>query len=314
MYCRYLLRAGGWWPLLFGFWVANAMAAECVGVVTAGSTAFWRQVEIGARQAGTDNGVVVHIRGPKNEGSVQSQLQMIDWVLERGCRILVIAPSGDAVAKRVNQLSASGISTIYFDRDMPGSLARGFVATDNFRAGEQAGRYLAQVLNGRGKVALLRLRPGLSSTTERELGFRQAVEAGGLQVLLDAYVGDDRHLAEQALHEYLEQLDAIFTPNSISTRNALAALRRLNRSGQLLHVGFDGDPLLLDALLKGEIHSLFIQQGSAIGYQSVSMAAQALRGELPAERVSVALEVERVGRDNLVQWQKAQLQRSDLSH
>ena len=56
---------------------------------------------------------------------------------------------------------------------------------------------------------------------------------------------------------------------------------------------------------KGEIHSLMIQQAHTIGYQAVQLAAQSLRGELPPQPVSVALQVKQVNRENLAQWQRA---------
>ncbi|MFI8381656.1 substrate-binding domain-containing protein [Pseudomonas sp. NPDC079086] len=288
-------------------WAAQALAKDCIGVVAAGVLPFWAQVEAGAQQAGKELELGVRFRGPSREGGVETQLQIINWVLEQGCKALVIAPSGPEIAPRVQQLAASGISTIYFDRDLPGSVVRGVVATDNFRAGVQAGQALALALalGGRGQVALLRLQRGITSTSERERGFRQGAEAGGLRVLVDVYIGDDSQAAVDALRDQLPQLDGVFTPNSTSTRAALAALRRLHKAGELFHIGFDADELLIDALRQGEIHSLMIQQAHAIGYQAVQLAAQSLRGELPPQPVSVALPVMQVHRKNLAQWQRA---------
>ena len=286
-------------------WATQALAKDCIGVVAAGATPFWVQVEAGARQAGRALDLDVHFRGPSREGRVETQLQMINWVVAHGCKALVIAPSGPEIAPRVQQLAVSGINTVYFDRDLPGSAVRGVVATDNFLAGVQAGQVLAAALGGQGKVALLRLQTGVPSTSERERGFRQGAEEGGLNILIDTYIGDDSQAAVDALREQLPQLAGVFTPNSTSSRAALAALRRLGKAGALLHVGFDGDQVLIDALRKGEIHSLMIQQAHTIGYQAVQLAAQSLRGELPPQPVSIALQVKQVNRENLAQWQRA---------
>ena len=305
MCCLQALRRAA---LLFALCACGAVqvvARECVGVVSAGATPFWQQVEAGTLQAGRDLGVDVHFRGPSREGRVESQLQMIDWVEARGCKALVVAPSGAGIAQRVRELETRGITTIYFDRDLAGSPVRGLVSTDNYRAGQLAGRYLATKLGGTGQVAILRLQPGVHSTSERERGFRQAAEAGGLLVLVDTYVGEDSQAVVSAVQRELAHLDGLFTPNSTSSRAALAGLRRLHKAGQLLHVGFDGDPLLLEALRQGDIHGLFIQQTHAIGYQAVKLAVQALRGELPATPVNIQLDVWQVDRDNLAEWQRA---------
>ncbi|MGE6792550.1 substrate-binding domain-containing protein [Pseudomonas guineae] len=285
-------------------WAVHASAKECVGVVAASTAPFWLQVEAGTRQAAKEQGLDIYFRGPNREGRVETQLQMISWTLARGCKALVIAPSGNAITARVKQLAASGVITIYFDRDMPGSAAHGVVTTDNFRAGLEAGQTMAAALAGRGNVALLRLQADVTSTSERERGFRQGAQEGGLNVLVDAYIGNDSQAAVNALRDDLPQLAGIFTPNSVSSRAALAAMRRLGKAGDVLHIGFDGDALLLDALRKGEIHSLFIQQAHAIGYRAVQLAAQGLRGELPSEPVNIALQVRQVTRGNLAQWEQ----------
>lgn len=285
---------------------AQALAKDCIGVVAAGATPFWGQVEAGARQAATERGLDMHFRGPSQEGRTETQLQMVNWILERGCKALVIAPGGPEIVSRVQQLAASGISTVYFDRDLPGNHVRGVVATDNFRAGVQAGEAMAAALEGQGQVALLRLKAGVPSTSERERGFRQGAEQGGLNILLDTYIGDDSQVAVNALRDQLPQLAGVFTPNSTSTRAALAALRRLGKAGELLHVGFDADPLLLEALSKGEVHSLMVQQAHVIGYQAVQLAVQSLRGELSAQPVNIALPVQQVNRENLAQWLQTQ--------
>ena len=88
-------------------------------------------------------------------------------------------------------------------------------ALDFAAAGLRAGQHMAEQLQGRGRVALLRLRPGLQSTGDRERGFRQGAEAGGLQVVLDAYVGDDSQLVQRTLNQQMARLDGLFTPNRL---------------------------------------------------------------------------------------------------
>ncbi len=289
-------------------WSTQVLAKDCVGVVAASTTPFWLQVEAGARLAAKERGVDMYFRGPSREGQVETQLQMINWVLRHGCKALVIAPGGPEIAPRVQQLAASGVITVYLDRDLPGSPVRGVVATDNFSAGVKAGQMLAAALGGQGNVALLRLRADVSSTSERERGFLQGAQEGGLNILVDSYIGSDSQAALLALHNQLGQLAGVFTPNSTSSRATLAALRRLGKSGELLHIGFDADQSLIAALRKGEIYSLLIQQAHSMGYQAVQLAVQGLHDQLPAQSVRVTLQVKQVTRDNLVQWLEAEAQ------
>jgi ribose transport system substrate-binding protein len=160
---------------------------------------------------------------------------------------------------------------------------------------------MAERLKGHGRVALLRLRPGLHSTSERERGFLQGAEAGGLQVVIDTYVGADSRLVIKALGDQVAQLDGLFTPNSASSRAALAALRRLHKAGQQVHVGFDGDEVLLEALRVGDIQALFVQQPRVIGYLAVRQAHQAMGHGLAQVPLRTRLEARLITRANLLE-------------
>lgn len=269
---------------------ASGWARDCVGLVSASSSAFWREVEAGALQAAQHLELELYTRGPSQEGSVEVQLQLIERIVARGCRALVIAPAGDAIAQRVATLREQGIATVYVDRDIAGQEAYALVATDNFLAGQLAGMQLAELLGGQGRVALLRLRQNLQSTQERERGFLLAARAGGLQVVFDAYLGDDRQSIAEALDRQMPMLDGLFCPNGSSTRATLAALRQLGKAGQVAFVGFDGGDLLLDALRQGQIQALLMQQPQAMGEQAVRLAHRALRGEPAASRFELLLE------------------------
>lgn len=269
---------------------APAWARDCIGMVPAGTSAFWSELEAGARRTAGELQLELYTRAPAQEGSVEVQLQLIDRVLAQGCKALIIAPAGDAVDTRVTALRAEGIPTVYVDRDVAGDGAYALVATDNFLAGQLAGQQLAERLGRGGRVGMLRLRPGLQSTEERERGFLLAAQATGLQVVFDTYLGDDRQRIAEALSQQLPKLDGLFSPNGTSSRATLAALRQLGKAGTLDFVGFDGGDLLFDAVRKGEIHALLLQQPQAMGDHAVRLVHRALSGERAISRLQLLLE------------------------
>lgn len=269
---------------------APAWARDCIGMVPAGTSAFWSELEAGARRTAGELQLELYTRGPAQEGSVEVQLQLIDRVLAQGCKALIIAPAGDAVDTRVTALRAEGIPTVYVDRDVAGDGAYALVATDNFLAGQLAGQQLAERLGRGGRIGMLRLRPGLQSTEERERGFLLAAQATGLQVVFDTYLGDDRQRIAEALSQQLPKLDGLFSPNGTSSRATLAALRQLGKAGTLDFVGFDGGDLLFDAVREGEIHALLLQQPQAMGDHAVRLVHRALSGERAISRLQLLLE------------------------
>jgi ribose transport system substrate-binding protein len=281
--------------------LAGPLAAkECIGVVPAGAHNFWTLVEAGAQQAARETGVDLYFRGPSREGRVETQLQLIDRVVERGCKALIIAPSGSEIIAKVSELKARGILTFYIDRDVGGADVQAVIASNNYQAGQLAGRYLGQVLGRKGRVGVIRTSPSIASASERQRGFIQAVKAAGLRIVFDHSLGDDPGVAFNALREQLPQLDALFTPDGFTTRTTHAALLRLQAAEQVRHVGFDGGRLLAGALGSGRITALVIQQPYAMGYRSVRLAQRALRDKrVEARRRQVELEVMLVTRENL---------------
>lgn len=284
----------------FALLAGPSWATECIGVVPASAHTFWKQVEAGALQAATETGVDIYFRGPSREGSIDAQLQLIDKIVERGCKALIIAPSGIEIIAKVRELKARGILTFYIDRDVGGADVQAVIATNNYKAGQLAGQHLGQVMGGKGRVGVIRMSPPVTSTSERQRGFAQAVKDAGLSIVFDQPLGDDPELTFDALRDQLPHLDALFTPNGSTTRDTHAALLRLNAAGQLRHIGFDASQLLVDALKAGQLDALILQQPYAMGYQSVRLAQRALRDKrTEPQRRQVELDVLLLTRENL---------------
>ena len=255
-------------------------AADCVGVIPGGgSSAYWNLVRDGAFQAGYENGIEVYYRGPEREGDSEAQLRVIDIVVERGCKALVIAPAGKEIGERVAQLKQQGILSLYIDRDMGGDVLS-VIATDNFKAGQQAAEHMARLLGVGGRVLMLRLSPDVVSTMAREDGFIQAARAAGLTVDYEGFTGANPPRVIEQLKRSTDY-EGFFTANALTTTVTYTSLKRLGSAGRKVHVGFDSSELLVGALQRGEIKALVLQQAQQMGHEGVVQAAQVLRGKLP---------------------------------
>lgn len=259
--------------------------ADCINMVSgAGGPSFWKQVQRGAEQAAREGEVQLYFRGPQQEVDARPQLQIIDKMLERPCRALIVAPSADDIAGRLAELKRQGVTTLYVDRDLGGDEVLAAVVTDNFQAGLLAGRQMARLLAGQGRVALLRPYSNVQSIEQRARGFQRGAREGGLQVVLDRQLPAQEHYSRTQLARELRELDGVFTANESTTLEILAALRRIQSAGTLVHIGFDSNPLLVEALQREEITGLVVQQPYQMGYQSVRLARRHLRGAAPGPR------------------------------
>jgi ribose transport system substrate-binding protein len=74
-------------------------------------------------------------------------------------------------------------------------------------------------------------------------------------------------------------INAVYGSNESTTRGALGALDQAKKLGQVKFVGFDSSAELVDALDKGNIQALVLQDPVQMGYLSVKAAVAALRNE-----------------------------------
>lgn len=275
--------------------------AECINMVTgAGGHTFWRQVQLGAQMAAQQHKLEVYFRGPQNERDSQQQLQIIEKVLARPCAALIVAPSGSELLPRLAALKQQGMTIVSIDRDLGSRDVSGVVATDNFQAGLLAGQQMARLLKGQGRVALLHPSSSAQSVTERARGFIQGAGAGGLQVVLERYLAASESAEQASLARDLRDLDGVFSTSEAASLMALGVLRRAKLADKQVHIGFDANPQLVDALRNGHMAGLLVQQPYQMGFQSVELAVRYLDGELTAPS-NVALAAIFVERHNLAE-------------
>lgn len=277
---------------LVGFLVAAAVsfaAGEKIAVIPKGTTHnFWKSVEAGARQAEAELGVEVIWKGPLKEDDRAQQIAVVEQFVASKVNAIMLAPLDDtALRGPVRSAVERSIPVVIFDSALKGEAGKDFVslvATDNYRGGVVGGEELARLLNGKGKVVLLRYAEGSASTGEREAGFLSVMKKHpGIQIIVDnRYAGPTVSTAQDASMNLLDRVreaDGIFCVNESSTQGMLLAMRQTGLVGKKHFVGFDASPILLTALARGEIQGLVAQNPKRMGYLGVKAAVQHLRGE-----------------------------------
>ena len=270
----------------------NLQAKECVGLVTAGDVnrPFWAEIVKGAIAAADELNIDLHFRGVSRESKENSQKLIIDHILKtHQCAGFILAPAGKSLNETVEELVKKGVTVTYIDRDMGGDRSS-VVKSDNYNAGVLAARKMAQVLNGKKNIALLRLKKGLSSTDDRELGFIQEAHKLGLKVVIDEYLGVTIGEARsRALTIFASQpsIDGIFTPNGMTTEGVMKALEHINLVPSPLHIGFDETEYIVEKVKTNHLHGYIKQAPFKIGYYGVHSLYKALRGDKYAPYIGV---------------------------
>ena len=257
---------------------------------------FWKSVHAGAVKAARETGVEIIWKGSLKEDDREEQLQIVETFIASKVSAIVIAPLDDrSLVVPVTEAKRQGIPTVVIDSDLQGDAHISFVATDNYRGGVLAAERVGKLLNGRGKIIVLRYQEGSASNTNREEGFLDTIRAQfpSVEVLSDnQYAGVTTEAAyrvsENLLNRFRE-VDAIFAPNEPVTFGCLRALQDRGLTDRIILVGFDASEKLTEALEKGEIKGLVLQNPIKIGYLGVKTAVTYLHGEKVEKRIDTGV-------------------------
>jgi ribose transport system substrate-binding protein len=279
---------------------------------------FWKSVHAGALTAARELGVEIVWKGPLKEDDRNEQVQIVETLSGAGVDALVLSPLDDrALIRPVADARRAGIPTVVFNSALQGEEHVAFISTDNFQGGVMAARAMGRLTGGRGRLILMRLKVGVEGTTKREEGFLATLRAEfpAIAILSDnQYAGTSTEMAYQTMENLLSRfsgVDAVFTPNESTTFGALRALQDHGLAGKVILVGFDASAKLIEALEKGEIRGLVLQDPFAMGYLSLKTAIAHLRGEPYEKTVATALVL--ATPENMDEPQVRQLLRPDLS-
>jgi ribose transport system substrate-binding protein len=267
---------------------------------------FWRSVEAGAQKAAQELGVEMIWKGPLKENDRAYQIALVEQFVTEGVSGIILAPLDDtALLRPVKAAREKGIPVVIFDSSLRGEVGKdfvSFVATDNLAGGRLAGEKMVDLLNGQGKVILLRFQVGSSSTTQREEGFLEVMRRHeGIELLVDnqyggATSGETIRKSEELL-DLLRKANGIFCPNESTTHGMLVALRKHNLAGKVRFVGFDSSRELVGGLEKAEIDALVVQNPHKMAYLAVETMVNHLSQQNVPHRIDTGARV--ITRDNL---------------
>ncbi|BCW97905.1 MAG: hypothetical protein KatS3mg024_0732 [Armatimonadota bacterium] len=293
-----------------------------IAVIPKGTThEFWKSVHAGAVKASRETGVEVIWKGPLKEDDREAQIAVVENFVTRGVSGIVLAPLDDtALRPAVSNAVRSDIPVVIIDSDLQGEEHISFVATDNYKGGQLAGQEMARLLNGKGRIVVLRYQEGSASTTNREKGFLDEIARHpGIQVVsANQYGGATTESAYRASENLLAPLkkggklviDGIFCPNESTTFGMLRALQDSKLAGTVRFVGFDSSEKLVQALSSGEIDALVLQDPFKMGYLGVKTLVDHLNGKEVPRRVDTGVTL--VTRQNMQQPEIQQLLKPDL--
>ena len=294
--------------------VANAQDKKFTIALIPGLTtdAFYITMRKGAQAAADALGVELVFQGGPEFNPVV-QVPVLDAVIARKPSAILIAPTDvTQLVEPLRKANDAGIPVITVDTfigtgkyqtgsgdaDFPLS----YIASDNVLGGKMAARALAKAIGGAGKVYVSNVKPGISTTDQREEGFKTAIkeEFSGIEVLETQFNENDANKAAsqlQAVFARNPDLKGVFGANLFSALGAGNGVQQAGQTGKVRVVAFDAPGSIVDNISTGLVDVAIAQHPAEIGYYGVVSAVAHLSGNSIPTSIGTGFTV--IDKDNM---------------
>lgn len=266
-----------------------------ISVVVKGKNTYWALAESGARQAGKDLGVTVNFNAPDTENEPDKQLNMLTSAINNHSDGIGFSPQDGAQASAPEVLQKAkdaNIPVVIFDNPLsePSDVPLTTLSSDNTRMGAQLAEQLTKLIGGKGKVAMVT--NGLTGNGGiRRDGFLDWVKqnAPDVQVVdvqngeADQAISADKAQAILQAHPDLAGLAATGVDGTVAVGDMISQL-----NSKAVGVGIDASPDTLTQIKEGKLAGLVTQNPYQMGYKTVQMLVEAIKGNPPAEKNMVS--------------------------
>ncbi len=256
---------------------------------------FYITMACGAREAAKGLNVDLDVQGPEEFDPTQ-QTPIVNSVVARQPDAIMIAPTDvTAMIAPIKQAVDAGIKVILVDTVIEDAdLAESQIATDNLESGRVAADTLTELMGKPAPVLVVNVKPGISTTDQRQQGFEEGIKQEPDYEYLGAeFSNNEPPKAASIVTSTLQaepELGGIFATNLFSAEGAATGLRQSgNREVRI--VGFDAGPAQVEQLEQDLVQALIAQKPGDIGRLGVEQAAAAVRGEPVKAKITTGTEV-----------------------
>jgi len=250
---------------------------------------FYITMHCGAQAKAKELGVTLDFQGP-DKFDAGLQTPVVNAVAAKKPDAVLVAPTDTkAMYAPIKQLADGGAKIALVDTTLEqADFAVSQIASDNEGGGKEAAKTLGELIGGKGKVFVVNVKPGISTTDARGKGFEEGAKEAGLTYVGQQYDDDDPAKAASIVKAVLAKnpdLKGIFATNLFSAEGAASGVREAGKLGQVKIVGFDAGPKQVDDLKKGTVQALIAQKPAEIGADGVEQAYNALTGKATEKEI-----------------------------
>lgn len=250
---------------------------------------FFQDMKKGAEAHVKERGdVELEVSGIQNETDVDGQVALIDKCITKQVQAIVLAPADSkALVQSVAKADKAGITVVNIDvqldvkamaeagvKDVP------YVGPDNRLGAKQSGLELAKAVGKGGKVVLLTGNPGADNAKQRELGFKDAVKEGELELLDTRTAHWETNEANDVFSNMLTKnrdIDGVMASNDAMALGVLKVIQE--RNPKIKVASFDNIPAIKSSVKDGKVVATIDQYGADQASFGIDYALKITDGE-----------------------------------
>lgn len=190
-----------------------------------------------------NDSLIVKLASSNDDNVLQNK--QVNQFIDEGVDLLIVSPNQlSAISKSVERAYDKGIPVILYDRKTNSDKYTAFIGCDNYTIGKSMGTFIAQQLQGKGRIVEIRGLEGSSPALERHRGFMDAIKPyPGLRVVASEGGNWKEEGGIQAMKRILKQtqdFDYVFAHNDCLAWGAYVAARQMKVKRNYKYTGVDG--------------------------------------------------------------------------
>lgn len=190
-----------------------------------------------------NDSLIVKLASSNDDNVLQNK--QVNQFIDEGVDLLIVSPNQlSAISKAVERAYDKGIPVILYDRKTNSDKYTAFIGCDNYTIGKSMGTFIAQQLQGKGRIVEIRGLEGSSPALERHRGFMDAIKPyPGLQVVASEGGNWKEEGGIRAMKRILKQtqdFDYVFAHNDCLAWGAYVAARQMRVKRNYKYTGVDG--------------------------------------------------------------------------
>lgn len=227
------------------------------------------------------------------QGKAEVQISQVEnFIAQHVDAILLIPFDKEGCAPAVQKAVAAKIPLVVFNAQVTNvELANTYVGSDDMEAGRIEMQYIADLLKGKGNIAIIHGPNGHSAEVQRTEGNKEILKKyPDIKVLFEQTANWDRAQALSLTENWLQTgkpLNAIVAQNDEMALGAYKAIEAAGKAKDVPVIGIDAIADALKSVKEGKMAATVFQDAHGQGATAVEMAVKILKGEQVPKVVNI---------------------------